>query len=116
MVGTRLDLYNRIVHPSLPGVYFIGFFDATGGSNIRMMDDQAEYIAAIASGALTLPSKAAMEKAYSDDHDWQARQFPDSPRYGLELDPRRHRKALARDYARSGVTRVAAVPAPPPRR
>jgi dimethylaniline monooxygenase (N-oxide forming) len=111
VVGTRLELYNRIVHPGLPGVYFIGFFDATGGSNIRMMDDQAEYIVAVASGAIKLPNKAAMEKAISDDHDWQSRQFPDSPRYGLELDPRRHRKALARDYARSGATRVPAAPA-----
>jgi len=46
-----------------PGVYFIGFFDMTGGSNIRMMDGQADYIAAIASGAVKLPGKAAMQMA-----------------------------------------------------
>jgi hypothetical protein len=49
--GTTLDLYNRVVHPSLPGLFFIGFFDVSGGSNIRMMDDQGTYIAAVAAGA-----------------------------------------------------------------
>ena len=103
--GTRLDLYHRIVHPSLPDLYFIGFFDVSGGSNIRMMDDQAEYIASIATGAVKLPGKEAMQVAIASDHAWAKKQFPDSPRYGLELDPRRYRKGLAREYRRSGITR-----------
>ena len=103
--GVRLDLYNRIVHPSLPGMFFVGFFDATGGSNIRMMDDQSEYVAAIAGGAVTLPGPDAMRAAIAADHAWAARQFPESPRYGIELDPVRYRRALARDYARNGLAR-----------
>jgi len=95
--GTRLDLYNRVVHPGMPGVFFIGFFDVSGGSNIRMMDDQAEYIAAVVSGRVKLPDEPAMRAAIKADHDWAASQFPDSPRYGLELDPKRYRQALARD-------------------
>ncbi len=98
--GTRLDLYRRIVHPALPGVFFIGFFDVTGGSNIRMMDDQAAFIAAVASGQLALPERAAMERSIAQEHAWQAGQFPAAPRYGLELDPRRYRKQLARDLGR----------------
>ncbi|MDN5925642.1 MAG: NAD(P)-binding domain-containing protein [Hyphomicrobiales bacterium] len=109
--GTRLSLYNRVVHPSLPNVFFIGFFDASGGSNIRMMDDQAEYLSTIASGKITLPPHDEMLRAIQADHDFQERQFPDRPRYGLELDPFRYRKALARDYARSGVARPRAIPA-----
>lgn len=115
--GTRPALYNRVVHPSWPGLFFIGLFDVSGGSNIRMMDDQAEYVAAIASGTMRLPDRGAMQAAIAADHAWAAKQFPDSPRYGLELDPRRYRKALARDYARNGVTRRPAAPsiAPPAR-
>ncbi len=105
LAGTRPVLYNRVVHPTLPGLYFIGLFDVSGGSNIRMMDDQAEYIAAIATGRVKLPDQAAKLAAIQADHDWAAKQFPDSPRYGLELDPRRYRKALAREYASSGATR-----------
>ncbi len=115
--GTRPALYNRVVHPSWPGLFFIGLFDVSGGSNIRMMDDQAEYIAAIASGTMRLPDGDTMRAAIAADHAWAAKQFPDSPRYGLELDPRRYRKALARDYARNGVPRRPAAPsiAPPAR-
>lgn len=109
--GTRPSLYNRVVHPALPGLYFIGFFDVSGGSNIRMMDDQAEYIAAVATGAVKLPSREAMQTAIRADHAWAEKQFPDSPRYGLELDPRRYRKLLARDYATSGATAATAQPA-----
>lgn len=108
--GTRLDLYNRIVHPNLPGLYFIGFFDVSGGSNIRMMDDQAEYIAAVASGAIRLPDRDGMKAAIAGDHAWAATQFPDSPRYGLELDPRRYRKALGRDYTRNGLKKLFSIP------
>ena len=101
----RFNLYNRVVHPEARGLYFIGFFDATGGSNIRMMDDQAEYIAAIAADAIKLPSKEEMVKEISGDHAWYAALFPDTPRYANELDPVRYRKALARDYARCQVNK-----------
>jgi dimethylaniline monooxygenase (N-oxide forming) len=115
LAGTRLALYNRVCHPSLPGLYFVGFFDVSGGSNIRMMDDQSEYVAAVASGAVTLPGRDAMLAAIADDHAWAEKQFPHSPRYGLELDPRHYRKGLARDYARAGMARPAdAPPAPQP--
>ena len=112
--GHRLRLYNRVVHPALPGLFFIGFFDVSGGSNIRMMDDQAEYIGAAASGRLELPNTAGMNAAIDADFAWAARQFPGSPRYGLELDPFRYRKRLRRDYAASGIRkRGPAAPATP---
>ena len=113
VAGTRLNLYNRVVHPGLPSLYFVGFFDVTGGSNIRMMDDQSEYMAAIASGALTVPAETEMRAAIAQDHAWAASQFPDSPRYGIELDPRRYRRLLAREFARGKVARAIPVPQVP---
>ena len=104
--GTHMHLYNRVVHPDLPNVFFVGFFDVTGGSNIRMMEDQSEYAAAVAGGAIRLPSKAEMRQSIEDDLEFQRRQFPDSPRYGLELDPVRYRKRLAREYKRNRAARV----------
>lgn len=102
---THVALYNRVAHPSVPGLFFIGYFDVTGGSNIRMMDDQAAYIAAMASGAIRRPSEQDMLAAIETERAWAQTQFPDSPRYGLELDPRRYRKRLALDYAANGVKR-----------
>jgi hypothetical protein len=98
-----LDLYNRVYSPKLPNLYFIGFFDVTGGSNIRMMDDQAEYIAAIVAGEIKLPSQSEIERAILADKAFQESMFPGTPRYALELDPVRYRKLLAKDYVRSGV-------------
>jgi len=109
--GTRPELYNRVVHPTVPGLFFIGLFDVSGGSNIRMMDDQAEYIAAVASGAVKLPDEAGIRSAIAADHAWATKQFPDSPRYGLKLDPRRYCQALARAYARNGMARKPATAA-----
>ncbi len=107
--STHLRLYNRVAHPALDGLYFIGFFDVTGGSNIRMMDDQAEYITALISGDIKRPSPAEMLDGIATEISWSASQFPDSPRYGLELDPRRYRRLLARDYARNGVQRTMSI-------
>lgn len=110
MNGHQIELYHRVVHPGMPGVYFIGFFDVTGGSNIRMMDDQAEYIAAITNAEVRLPEPDAMRRSIEDDKAYQRSQFPDSPRYGLELDPVRYRKLLAAAYRASGVQRRPPVP------
>jgi dimethylaniline monooxygenase (N-oxide forming) len=107
---SRVDLYHRVVHPSCPGLYFVGFFDATGGSNVRMMDDQSEYVAAIAKGAVKTPGPAAMLTSIAVEKAWAATQFPNTPRYGLELDPRRYRKLLAEAYARNQVARAAVAP------
>ncbi len=99
--GTHMNLYNRIVHPVLKDLYFVGFFDVTGGSNIRMMEDQSAYAAAAAAGEMPLPDRAGMEQAIAEDLEFQRQSFPDSPRYGLELDPVRYRKRLGRDLARA---------------
>ena len=102
---THVNLYNRVAHPAIDGLYFIGFFDVTGGSNIRMMDDQADYITALVTGAVKRPPETNMRSAIATERAWTATQFPDSPRYGLELDPRRYRKLLAADYKRNRVSR-----------
>ena len=103
---THVALYNRVAHPKVPGLFFIGYFDVTGGSNIRMMDDQAAYIATMATGVIRRPSESTMLAAIETERAWAQSQFPDSPRYGLELDPRRYRKRLALDYAANGVKRA----------
>jgi dimethylaniline monooxygenase (N-oxide forming) len=108
---SRVDLYHRVVHPTCPGLFFVGFFDATGGSNVRMMDDQSEYVAAIATGAVKLPNFSEMQASIVAEKAWAAAQFPNTPRYGLELDPRRYRKILAAVYAKNKIGRIVPLPA-----
>ena len=103
--GHWLDLYRRVVRPGVPGLYFVGFFNVTGGGNIRMMDDQAEWVAALETGAATLPDGAAMTADIHRERDGIRRLYPDSPRYGLELDPGEYRASLAAERRRSEKAR-----------
>ena len=94
--GRWLSLYHRVLRPGHPGLYFVGFFNVSGGGNIRMMDDQSEWIAGLEAGALDQPSEAEMQAGIACERDRIRRNYPDSPRYGLELDPRDYRAELAK--------------------
>lgn len=99
--GRWLNLYLRVVHPGAPGLYFLGFFNVGGGGNIRMMDDQAEWVAAIEAGEVAAPEDAEMKDGIARERAAIVRNYPDSPRYGLELDPREYREALALELRRA---------------
>ena len=96
-----LDLYHRVVRPGSHGLSSVGFFNVSGGGNVRMMDDQAEWVAALETGEVGLPSTDEMRRQIQQDQLRVARLYPDSPRYGLELDPRDYRAALAKEVRRA---------------
>lgn len=96
MDGTWPNLYLRVTRAGVQGLYFVGFFNVTGGGNVRMMDDQAEWIAAIETGEVCLPEPGEMRAAMAKERERISRLYPDSPRYGLELDPAEYRRELSR--------------------
>jgi dimethylaniline monooxygenase (N-oxide forming) len=65
-----------------------------------MMDDQAEWIAAIENQEVGLPDPSEMRAAIERERERISRLYPDSPRYGLELDPAEYRRALKPVMAR----------------
>ncbi len=95
VTGRRLDAYRRIIHPEWPGLYFIGFFNVSGGANISMMDVQSELLTAVVNGRAGLPSRQEMRADITTERRFMERRFPDAARYGLELDPVRYRKQIA---------------------
>lgn len=97
--GKWLNLYHRVVMPGAPGLYFIGFFNVTGGGNIRMMDDQAEWMCAIEAGETRLPAEAQMREAILRERARIERDYPGTDRYGLELEPGPYRRALGKEFA-----------------
>jgi dimethylaniline monooxygenase (N-oxide forming) len=97
----RLDAYRRVVHPDRPGLYFIGFFNVSGGANISMMDVQSRYMAALVSGDLERPAPSAMKADIRAEQRFQNRRYPGAPRYGLELDPVRYRKQIAAELEKT---------------
>lgn len=97
VVGHRIDLYRRMVHPRWNGLHFIGLFDVSGGANIRMMDIQCRWLAALIEGRVKLPEKHKMREDFQAEQRRMAGLYPDRPRYGLELDPREYGLALRAD-------------------
>lgn len=95
--GHRINLYRRVVHPHRPGLYFVGLFDVSGGANIRMMDVQCRWLAALVAGEVELPGEQDMVRDYEAEQRRMAEVYPATPRYGLELDPREYGLALRED-------------------
>lgn len=93
------ELYKRVLSPGWPGLYFIGFFNVSGGANIRMMDVQAEWVAALAAEDVLSPDEMAMRRWIEEEKHEIATRYPDSPRYGLELDPRAYPNEVADELA-----------------
>ena len=108
--GRWLELFHQVVRPGVPGLYFVGFFNVSGGGNIRMMDDQAQWVAALESGELGLPGHDQMMRSIAQQREATTRLYPDSPRYALELDPREYREALAREMRRAKKKRHSSDP------
>jgi len=100
MDGHRVKLYLRVVHPTQSGLYFTGLFNVAGGGNIRMMDDQAEWVTELVCGDQTLPDMSQMNLAMEEEQQYLTKHFPGSTRYALELDPIFYRKQIAKQRAR----------------
>lgn len=100
VVGRRLETYKRVVHPDWPGLYFVGFFNVSGGANIRMMAVQAEWVAALVTGRAGTPTRKQMLGDIEREKRRLARRYPAAARYGLELDPKPYVREIARELKR----------------
>lgn len=99
--GHRLDLFLRVVHPTQRGLYFMGLFNVAGGGNIRMMDDQAEWITEMVRGTEARPDAPEMRRVMAEEQAYLRNHYPSSPRYALELDPAFYRRQLERERKRA---------------
>jgi glycine/D-amino acid oxidase-like deaminating enzyme len=99
--GHKLDLFLRVIHPRHAGLYFVGMFNVAGGGNIRMMDDQSEWVADLVTGAAAHPDEATVHAAIEEERAFLRKHYPSAPRYALELDPVFYRGQLAREHRRA---------------
>lgn len=97
----HLDLFMRVVHPQQKNLYFAGMFNVAGGGNIRMMDDQAEWITDMVSGDYAVPTAGQMQKTMDEELEFLQRHYPKSARYALELDPVFYRRQLQHERQRA---------------
>jgi choline dehydrogenase-like flavoprotein len=89
-----LDLYKQVVEPRWPGLYFAGFSNAAGSSNLRMFELQARLISQIESGLGQLPSQSEMEYDIQERRQYIAKHYPGGPRYTMEIEAAEYTEAM----------------------
>jgi len=112
-----LRLYRRVVPPSCRGLYFVGYFNTAGSSNLRMFEHQSRWIAELEAARCALPDEARMREEIARDEQYYAKHFPAGPRYAIEIDPVRYARQLKRELAegRRRARREGAIEADRPR-
>jgi cation diffusion facilitator CzcD-associated flavoprotein CzcO len=102
-------LYRGIVHPKVPGLFFVGLVSAHGAL-IPMFEAQAKWIAAVLAGELVLPANKVMRASIARDYDVRRRNF--DPRIGFLWDRLAYIRALEaearRAHRRPGISPRAA--------
>lgn len=81
-----VDLYNRMIVPEWPGLYFVGLLNLNGAAN-QAYERQAPWLVAIESGEAVLPSVAEMRAAVRKKADWVRRHYPGTARHTIEEEP-----------------------------
>ena len=98
-------MFNRIVPPGWPGLYFVGYFNTAGSSNLRMFEAQSRWIAKVEVGECILPSRQEMLAEIAATDAYYEKHYPGGPRYALEIEPLRYVRGLAAE-ARRGARRM----------
>ena len=88
-----MPLYQRVLTPERPGLFFVGFFQAVG-SGIPLMELQAEWIGDLITGASVLPPEPVMRRWIDDDLALLASRYGGSERHSMQVDFWRYRRAL----------------------
>lgn len=94
-----MPLYQRVVSPDLPGLFFVGFIQ-TVGANIALFEYQSEWVGDLVTGACVLPPEWAMRKWVVDDQQAMARRYVRSRRHTMQVDYWRYIRAMKQARAR----------------
>lgn len=97
--GNRMPLYQRVVSPDRPGLWFVGFIQ-TVGANIALFEYQSAWVADLVAGTAALPSEAAMREWVVDDQAAMARRYVHSERHTMQVDYWRYIRAMKQERAR----------------
>lgn len=91
--GNTMPLYERVLTPELPGLFFIGFVQ-TVGSNIPLMEMQSEWAGDLITGACVLPPEDEIREWIAADQAAMARRYVRSARHTMQVDFWRYAHAL----------------------
>jgi hypothetical protein len=91
--GNAMPLYQRVLTPELPGLFFIGFVQ-TVGSNIPLMELQSEWVGDLITGAAVLPPETEMAEWIAADQAAMSKRYIRSARHTMQVDFWRYSHAL----------------------
>lgn len=97
-----LRLYQRVVPPHLPGLWFVGFIQ-TVGSGIALFEHQSEWVADLIAGRCLLPDEVQMERWLRADEQALAKRYLRSTRHTIQVDYWRYIRAIRSERSRTAA-------------
>ena len=107
--SNEIQLYKRIFHPQVPGLYFVGLIQPLGAI-MPIAERQAELIADHLHGRYRLPKTSVMQREIDAHRRTIARRYVSSKRHTIQVDFDDYMRALRVEHKR-GARRTAG-PAP----
>lgn len=95
----NLQLYRRVMHPDLPGLYFQGLLQPLGAI-MPLAETQAHWIARLIAGECRLPDRNTMLAVIAQDAGQNARRYNRSARHTLQVDFHPYRQSIEREIKR----------------
>jgi hypothetical protein len=81
----RVHLFQRVVAPEHPGLFFIGLLQPLGAI-MPLAEAQSEWVADLLVGDATLPAPDAMRQAIERDEQAMRKRYVGSPRHTIQVD------------------------------
>jgi dimethylaniline monooxygenase (N-oxide forming) len=104
-----LPLWKRVVHPDLPGVFFIGLLQPLGAV-MPLAEAQSAWVADLLAGRYVPPTDDVVRRETTAEHEEMRRRFYASPRHTMEVDFDVYLQGLSRERARGRERAAAGAP------
>ena len=101
----ELPLFQRVVHPDLPGLFFIGLLQPLGAV-MPLSEAQSVWVAELLTGRAALPPDDELRRRTAEDHARMRRRFYASPRHTMEVDFDGYLRDLAAERERGAERRA----------
>jgi hypothetical protein len=96
----RMPLYQRVLSPDRPGLFFVGFIQ-TVGANIPLYEYQSQWVGDLLTGAAAWPSEVEMRQWIDRDQAAMAKRYTDSERHTMQVDYWRYIRSMKEARART---------------
>jgi dimethylaniline monooxygenase (N-oxide forming) len=106
--NNQVKLYQQVVHPDHPGLFFIGLVQPLGAV-MPLAEVQSKWLASLLSGEGELPDKSEMRRWIESHHREMARRYYHSPRHTIQVNFQPYLRGILKEIER-GKARKRSVP------